>query len=86
MRLIKLDWFWEGTEQDGKGENADYQHFHFFPQCFKNCISYRRKPGIVGRRYSFLGSLTLSVLMMTHEAFVDCVNQDQTAQNVQSDL
>ena len=30
--------------------------------------------------------LTLSSLMMTQEAFVDNVDQDQTAQNVQSDL
>ena len=29
--------------------------------------------------------LTLSLLMMTEEAFVDNVDQDQTAQNVQSD-
>ena len=30
--------------------------------------------------------LTLSILLTTEEAFVDSVNQDQTAQNVQSDL
>ena len=29
---------------------------------------------------------TLSLLLMTQEAFVDSVDQDQTAQNVQSDL
>ena len=29
---------------------------------------------------------TLSLLMTTQEAFVDSVDQDQTAQNVQSDL
>ena len=31
-------------------------------------------------------SLTLSRLWMTQKAFVDGVDQDQTAQNVQSDL
>ena len=31
-------------------------------------------------------ALTLSVLMTTQEAFVDRVDQDQTVQNVQSDL
>ena len=30
--------------------------------------------------------LSISLLMMTPEAFVDIVDQDQTAQNVQSDL
>ena len=30
--------------------------------------------------------LTLSLLMTTQKAFVDSVDQDQTAQNVQSDL
>ena len=30
--------------------------------------------------------LTLSLLLTTQEAFVDSVDQDQTAQNVQSDL
>ena len=30
--------------------------------------------------------LTLFLLMTTHESFVDNVDQDQTAQNVQSDL
>ena len=30
--------------------------------------------------------LTLSLLMMTQEGFVDSVDQDQTAQNGQSDL
>ena len=30
--------------------------------------------------------LTLSLLMTTQEAFVDNVDQDQTAYNVQSDL
>ena len=30
--------------------------------------------------------LTISLLMTTQEAFVDSVDQDQTAQNVQSDL
>ena len=30
--------------------------------------------------------LTLSIPMTTAEGFVDSVNQDQTAQNVQSDL
>ena len=30
--------------------------------------------------------LTLSILMTTQEAFVDSVDQDQTVQNVQSDL
>ena len=30
--------------------------------------------------------LTLSLLMTTQEAFVDSVDQDQTALNVQSDL
>ena len=33
-----------------------------------------------------LASLTLSLLMTTLEAFVNSVDQDQTAQNVQSDL
>ena len=31
-------------------------------------------------------NLTLSLLMVTQKAFVDSVDQDQTAQNVQSDL
>ena len=31
-------------------------------------------------------TLTLSLLRMTQEAFVDSVDQDQTAQNVMSDL
>ena len=31
-------------------------------------------------------SLTLSPLLTTQETFVDSVDQDQTAQNVQSDL
>ena len=30
--------------------------------------------------------LTLSSLMMTQDAFVDSIGQDQTAQNMQSDL
>ena len=29
---------------------------------------------------------TVSLLLTTHEAFVDSVDQDQTARNVQSDL
>ena len=32
------------------------------------------------------GGLTFFLLMTTQEAFVDSVDQDQTAQNVQSDL
>ena len=32
------------------------------------------------------GLLTLSLLMMTQAAFVDSADQDQTAQDVQSDL
>ena len=34
--------------------------------------------------YSFV--LTLALLMPTQEAFVDSIDQDQTAQNMQSDL
>ena len=33
-----------------------------------------------------LQTLTLSLLLMTQEAFVDSVDQDQSKQNVQSDL
>ena len=36
--------------------------------------------------YSFLKKLTLYLLLTTQEAFVDSVDQDQTVQNVQSDL
>ena len=36
--------------------------------------------------FETLPSLTLSLLMTTQEAFVDCVDEDQTAQNIQSDL
>ena len=32
------------------------------------------------------GGLTLSLLMTTQEAYEDRVDQDQTAQNMQSDL
>ena len=39
----------------------------------------------LSRPYGSL-SLTLSLLMITQEAFVDCVDQDQTTQNVQSNL
>ena len=34
----------------------------------------------------FLSLSTLSLLLTTQETFVDNVNQDQTAQNVQSDI
>ena len=32
------------------------------------------------------GDLTLSLLTTIQEAFADCVDQDQTVKNVQSDL
>ena len=68
-----------------KGDNAGYKHFLHF---------------LLRSQNSFLsGSLTLSFLLTTQEAFVDCVNQrsdctffvdsvdqDQTAHSVQSDL
>ena len=38
------------------------------------------------KRLLFKIALTLSLLVTTQEAFVDSVDQDQTAQNVQSDL
>ena len=36
--------------------------------------------------HSSCNTLTLFLLMRIQEAFVDSVDQDQTAQNVQSDL
>ena len=44
-------------------------------------------PGMLPQlQYEAIWGLTLSLLMTTPEAFVDSVDQDQTAQNVQSDL
>ena len=36
--------------------------------------------------FAMKDGLTLFLLMTTQEAFVDSVDQDQTAQNVQSDM
>ena len=34
----------------GKGENASYQHFHLFPQCFqKFCFLGSLKSGLCGK-------------------------------------
>ena len=56
----------------GKGQKNGSQHFLLFPQCFQKASS--------------SGSLTLSLLMTTQGVFVDSAGQEQTAQNVQSDL
>ena len=81
----------------GKGEIARNEQFLLVPQCFLlyqisvspfvhifdlmslllNCKS---KIGISGK------GLTLSLMMTTQEAFMNNVDQDQTAQNIQSYL
>ena len=46
----------------------------------------KRYTAVTRKTLIFWMSLTLSLLLMTQEAFVDSVDQDQTAQSVQSDL
>ena len=54
-----------------QGETASEKQFPFLPQVFE---------------HTHTSNLTLSLLLMTQEAFVDNVDQDQTAQNEQSDI
>ena len=60
----------------GKGEIARYKQFLLFPQCLLQTC---KNQSLFGK------GLTLS-LLMTIQGFVDNINQDQTAQQVQSDL
>ena len=39
MQLNNLNLFWKGVENIvGNGENAGYQHFLLFPQCFQKVL------------------------------------------------
>ena len=61
----------------GKGEIALYEQFLLFPQVLKRLVLQTRK-----NQGLFWKGITLSLLLTTQEAFVDTVDQDQTAQNV----
>ena len=59
-----------------KEENAGHLHFLLFSQCFENASILR----LCGE------GLTLSASKVNTGTFADGIDQDQTAQNVQSDL
>ena len=62
----------------GKSKDTIYKYSLHFPTMFlKSSISWTLNLWI---------DLTLSLLLTKQEAFVDSVDQDQTAQMVQSDL
>ena len=65
----------KGRKHCGK---RSYQHFLLLPQCFQRLLC------MVSLKVRIV--LTLSLLMMPQKAFVDSVDDDQTAQNAQSDL
>ena len=58
-------------------------NFSFSHSVLKRLVQTRQNQGLSGKG---LRALILSLLMTIQEAFVDSVDQDQTAQNVQSDL
>ena len=60
-----------------KGEIACNKQFLLFSQCFLSYMAFT---------FHFKCTLTLKLLIAIHRPFADSVDQDQTAQNVQSDL
>ena len=51
----------------GKGENADYQHFLLFPQCFQKAFSSGSgNPGIVWERVKSIFSAVFQLYPASH--------------------
>ena len=70
----------------GKEEIARYKQFLLFFRSVskRSVLETRKNQRLFGKGLS--KNLTLSLLMTTQEAFVVSVDQDQTVQNLQSDL
>ena len=84
-----------GRKHCGKRKNCSLRAFFLFPTVFskglfprgvKRChcigMGLAKTPFSVDLKKTFI----LTLLLMTKEALVDSVNQDQTAQNVHPDL
>ena len=72
-----------GKNHREKGRNYLLRAISPFPTAFSKDLHSRhvdRNQGLLGKGF------TLSLLMTAQEAFMDNVDLDQTAQNVQSDL
>ena len=64
----------------GKGEIARHEQFLLFPQCFQKACFPGASKGVI------VWAWVNSFITVDNPGFVDSVDQDQTAQNVQSDL
>ena len=73
--LIEWKTLWE------KEKLLIMSNFSFSHNVLKSCLLLMRQ-----NEYLWSKGLTLSLMMMTQEALVDSVDQNQTIQNVQSDL
>ena len=86
-RHFQLWWKWQQVFQKGRKHCGEKEKLHIRSNFSFSCSVFKRLILQTCKNQGLFGKgLTLSLLMTTQKDFVDSVDQDQTAQNVQSDL